>query len=131
MAARLKKNRALTLTAHLAPGLKAFLAALEPVRAGSDIVTVGNHPNPFNPETVVRVELDSDFFSGSDRLTVRVYDVRGALVRELYAGRPTASELRVRWDGRDRNGSEVASSIYFAVARAGNSLVTRKLILIR
>ena len=113
------------------PGLKAFLAALEPVRAGSDIVAVGSHPNPFNPETVVRVELDSDFLGDGERLTVRIYDVRGALVRELYAGRPDASELRVRWDGRDGNGREVASSTYFAVAKAGNSLMTRKLILIR
>ena len=54
----------------LVPGLKAFLAALKPVRSGSDIVAVGSHPNPFNPETVVRVKLDSDTPLGRFRWAV-------------------------------------------------------------
>src|SRR5262249_39478960 len=37
-----------------------------------------NRPNPFNPETVIPFSL-----SASGRVTVRVYDVRGRLVRTL------------------------------------------------
>ncbi|MEE9270128.1 MAG: hypothetical protein V3V49_07695 [Candidatus Krumholzibacteria bacterium] len=120
------------ISPELVPDLKGFFVALRPVLSGgSNIIRVGNYPNPFNPETVVRVELDVDFLARGELLTIRVYDVRGALVRELYGGRPTGLEVRVRWDGRDRNGTEVASATYFAVARVGNDMVSRKLLMIK
>jgi hypothetical protein len=120
------------LSPDLVPDLKDFIVALRPVPSGgSNIAEVGNFPNPFNPETVVRVELDADFHARGSLLTIRIYDVRGALVRELYSGRPTGQEVRVRWDGRDRNGTGVASATYFAVARVGNDTVSSKLLLIK
>jgi hypothetical protein len=47
-----------------------------------------------------------------EEVAIRVYDVRGRLV-----SRPrTDQEGRVRWDGRDSNGSPVASGLYFVRA---------------
>jgi hypothetical protein len=62
---------------------------------------------------------------------VRIYDVRGSLVRELYAGQPAGPDLRVPWDGRDGEGRQVASSTYFGVVEAGNARMTTKLLMIK
>lgn len=113
-------------------GLEEFLTGLSTSRPGAlDIAAVVNYPNPFNPETVVRVDLDPGFLARGERLTIAIYDVRGALVRDLYGARPKGQSVRVRWDGRDGRGNRVASSVYFAVARAGNARVTRKLLMIK
>ncbi len=65
------------------------------------------------------------------RVTVRVYDVTGALVRDLFAGGPEGSDLRVTWDGRDEKGRQVASSTYFGVVEAGGARMTTKLLMIK
>ena len=95
------------------------------------IVSFSNYPNPFNPQTELRASLSDEFFSTGERVTVRIYDVTGALVRELFGERPDGPEIRVMWDGRDRNGRQVASSTYFGVVDAGNARMTTKLLMIK
>jgi hypothetical protein len=108
-----------------------FLGLTDRQVAASSIVSVGSFPNPFNPQTELRVALSSDFLATSGVVTVRVYDVRGALVRELFAGRPDGADLRVPWDGRDQEGRQVASSTYFGVVEAGSARMTTKLLMIK
>ena len=69
-----------------------------------------NVPNPFNPRTrfEYRLEQDSD-------VQLRVYDVAGRLVRELFAGHREAGTHHAEWDGRDDLGGSVASGVYHAV----------------
>ena len=125
------ENTHLTRPEHV-PGLRAFFEKLN--AADYDvpfIVGVGNHPNPFNPVTELRVELAADFVATGEAVKVTVYDVRGARVRELFNGAPSSQQLRVTWDGRDHHGREVASQTYFAVVEAGNSRMTRKMLMIK
>jgi len=113
-------------------GLKEFFFRL--ATGTSDIpviVSFGNYPNPFNPQTELRIHLSTDFPATGERVTVRIYDVTGALVRELYAGHPTGPNMRVMWDGSDRNGRQVASSTYFGVVEAGDARMTTKLLMIK
>jgi len=113
-------------------GLKAFMLALTTRTAESPvIVSFSNFPNPFNPQTELRVELDPEFSAAAKPVTMRIYDVTGALVRELFAGRPMGPELRVTWDGRDQQGRQVASSTYFGVVEAGSARMTTKLLMIK
>ena len=95
------------------------------------IVSFDNYPNPFNPQTELRVRLGNDLLARGEPVTVRVYDVTGALVRDLYAGRPSGSEFQVTWDGRDEKGRQVASSTYFGVVEAGSARMTTKLLMIK
>jgi hypothetical protein len=112
-------------------GLKEFFGSLVAARvAGGPIVSVGNYPNPFNPSTQLRVVLDPDETTGRP-VTIDIYDVRGALVRELYTGPASSSELRVQWDGRDQRGAPVSSAVYFGVVRAGGTQKTHKLLLVK
>jgi hypothetical protein len=113
-------------------GLEEFCIGLtRRVPGPSAIASVTSYPNPFNPQTELRVALGSDYQATNAVVTVRIYDVRGALVRELYAGQPVGPDMRVPWDGRDGEGRQVASSTYFGVVEAGNARVTTKLLMIK
>ncbi len=43
---------------------------------------------------------------------LRIYDLRGRLVRRLATGDFPAGEQELRWDGRDASGHEAASGVY-------------------
>jgi hypothetical protein len=66
-----------------------------------------NHPNPFNPDTVIRFDLQ---VSGSVRLAV--YDINGRSVRTLVEGMLDAGSCSMRWDGREQSGALLPSGIY-------------------
>ncbi|NIM18950.1 MAG: hypothetical protein GTO51_01035 [Candidatus Latescibacteria bacterium] len=113
-------------------GLEAFFLSLKPVdRPAETIVALNGFPNPFNPRTQIRVELGNAFALGTDRLSIRIYDVNGALVRELYEGTPASREVRIDWNGAANNGTQVASATYFALVRAGEVRKTVKLLMLK
>jgi hypothetical protein len=113
-------------------GLEEFFASLEPATfEPKAIVALSNSPNPFNPYTEIHVELGDEFTPGFNRLSIRIYDVTGALVKDLYSGIPGTREVRLKWDGTSNNGDRVASAAYFARVRAGNEQMTTKLLLIK
>jgi len=116
----------------MVPGLYSFFAQLPlgDVVARS-IVSVNSYPNPFNPTTELHVSLSGEFYDTGDAVSVRIYDVRGAMVRELLDSRPASSDFRLLWDGRDDAGNQVASSTYFGVIQAGEEVVSRKLSMIK
>jgi len=67
-----------------------------------------NEPNPFAHGTRLSFALPSE-----QPVRVAVYDIAGRAVRTLFDGVAPAGESQLRWDGRDANGSEVASGVYF------------------
>lgn len=90
------------------------------------VVLDANWPNPFNPTTWIPFYLPAD-----GRASLRIYDVRGRLVRTLRDRRYEAGAHSVIWDGRDAVGKDAASGIYFCVLRAAGETRTRKLVLLR
>ena len=115
-------------------GLAPFFARLttsSAFDADAFIVGVSNFPNPFNPSTRIVVDVSGEFVATGQPLAVRVYDVRGALVRELYSQQPTGPQIVVTWDGRDHAGRLVASATYFGVAEAGSHAVAQKLLMVK
>jgi hypothetical protein len=84
------------------------------------------YPNPFNPTTTVSISLVSE-----TKVSLRVYDVRGTLVRTLKDESMPAGVHEVRWDGRDASGVTVATGIYFVRFMAGNHNETRKMVLLK
>lgn len=85
-----------------------------------------NYPNPFNPATSIAFYLASD-----SRATLVVYDVRGARMRGLVDGDLAAGRHVAAWDGRNDAGGQVGSGVYYYRLRAGNDLITRKLVIVR
>jgi flagellar hook assembly protein FlgD len=84
------------------------------------------HPNPFNPRVSVDWTLPRP-----GRLTVKVFDVRGALVRTLHDAVATATAGRLAWDGKDEDERGVPSGLYFVETRADGSVDVRKVTLLR
>ena len=85
-----------------------------------------NYPNPFNPVTTIEYETLS-----LARVTLRVYDVSGALVRTLADGTVPAGSHQARWDGTDDTGRAVASGVYYCRLQAGGESEARRMVLLK
>jgi hypothetical protein len=86
-----------------------------------------NIPNPFNPTTSIRYLVPD----GGGDVVIRVFDVKGQLVRTLRRGFESAGEKTVLWDGLDHRARPVASGLYFYRLDAPGFAETRKMLLLR
>ncbi len=65
-------------------------------------------PNPFNPATTIRFQLQ-----GPGTVDLTVHDLRGQVVRRLVQGQAMPQGPHgVRWDGRDQEARPVAAGVY-------------------
>ncbi len=92
----------------------------------AEAVLHANFPNPFNPMTTFSFELKY-----ADRAELTVIDARGRLVRTLVQGEQPAGHHEVVWDGRDDQGRQVASGVYYYRLRAAGLQYTRAATLIK
>lgn len=85
-----------------------------------------NHPNPFNPSTVISYYLPERV-----RLRLKVYNVEGGLIKTLVDGLESEGPKNVTWDGKDARGNPVGSGVYFYRLEAGREVQTKKMILLK
>ena len=85
-----------------------------------------NVPNPFNPQTTISFTLATD-----GPTSLRIFDLRGQLVRVLLDGPHDAGHFSVSWDGRDDTGRAVASGTYFSRLTGGDVVQQHKMMLVR
>ncbi|MGH1365445.1 MAG: FlgD immunoglobulin-like domain containing protein [Calditrichia bacterium] len=85
-----------------------------------------NYPNPFNPETTLRYDLQS-----SARVELTIFNLLGQKIRTLVSGKQGAGNYSVKWDGRAENNKQVASGVYIFRLKAGEFVQTRKMMLLR
>ena len=84
------------------------------------------YPNPFNPTANLRF-----FLPQSGRVSLRVFDLTGRVVRTLVAESAGRGFRTVVWNGRDQNGLPVASGLYLVELRAAHFHQVRKLMLLK
>lgn len=77
-----------------------------------------------------QAQLQLNLPYGAD-LTVKVYNLRGILVRELFQGRCEAGTRYLTWDGRDSRGRLAASGVYLVKARIGEVDLTARALVVR
>ncbi len=75
-----------------------------------------NHPNPFNPSTVISYSLKENSY-----ITFKVYNILGKEVTTLVSERQNAGSYSFTF-----NGSNLASGIYFYALYADGNLVSAK-----
>ncbi len=86
-----------------------------------------NHPNPFNPSTTLHFELPED-----GEVYLAVYDVEGRRVRTLLSERHLVAGLHTTvWDGRDEDGRELGSGVYFTLLVSGNVSDAGKMLMLK
>ncbi len=85
-----------------------------------------NAPNPFNPSTRISYTLARD-----TDVTLRIFDVRGRVVRTLVDGRQTAGTHEAEWDGRNATGGAAASGVYVYRLQAGGESQQRSMTLVK
>jgi hypothetical protein len=92
-------------------------------------LTMGqNYPNPFNPTTRIQVGVPADY---QGRMDLKVYNVRGQLVRTLFEGTKPPGFFTFEWDGTNTHGTPVSSGIYFARFQAGETVLTKKMVMLK
>jgi len=82
-----------------------------------------NYPNPFNPTTTITYQIPQ-----AGRVTLKIYNMLGQVVRILVDAEVAAGLHAVTWDGRDGKGEQVASGVYLYQLRGGETLMTRKML---
>jgi YD repeat-containing protein len=85
-----------------------------------------NVPNPFNPSTRIRIEVQT-----RQRVVVNVFDVRGRRVASLLDAMVAAGPTSVVWDGRDARGAAIPSGVYFARVRSERSTASIRMVMLR
>jgi hypothetical protein len=85
-----------------------------------------NFPNPFNPMTTLAFDMAQ---AGS--VTIKIYDVSGRLVATVLNAQKAIGRHTIEWNGKDANGSNVPSGIYFYRMKTAGYEATKKMILLR
>ncbi len=85
-----------------------------------------NYPNPFNPATTIRFDI-----AARSLVTLRVYDVNGAVVRTLVEQEMPAGSHVVEWNGRNDDGNPASSGVYFYRLTAPGFSDVRKMTLLK
>ena len=85
-----------------------------------------NYPNPFNSGTVIRFALPQ-----TQEVELAVYNLAGQKVATLVQGLRQAGSYAIHWDGRDDAERALATGMYLYKLRAGESVETKKLMLVR
>jgi hypothetical protein len=85
-----------------------------------------NVPNPFNPSTTIHYQI-----AQSGTVSLRIYDVSGALVRTLVDRSHNPGDYDARWDGRDALGKPVSSGVYFYRLETKGFTQTHRMVLLK
>lgn len=113
----LVRQCAVTLTVNgpsgVGPG--SYALALSPAR-----------PNPASGLTRLQYTLP-----GEGRVTLRIYGLRGEVVRTLVDGSRSAGVNSAAWDGRDGDGRSVAAGVYFVRLETFGRTLTQRLVWMR
>ncbi len=92
----------------------------------SYVLSISAYPNPFNPATTIRYTIPS-----RGRVTVSIYDTRGARVATIVDEEKPAGADTARWVGTNDSARGVSSGVYFARIEHNGATRTKKLVLLK
>ncbi len=90
------------------------------------VLTATHYPNPFNPQVRIDFSLPKQ-----GPVQLKVYDLKGGLVRTLLDEQHEAGPHHVIWDGTDDGGRASASGVYFYEVTAGMETVLGKVTMLK
>lgn len=86
----------------------------------------GNYPNPFTNNTIIPFELKE-----SKRIDLKVYNLNGSEIKVIADKMYNAGKYHLLWDGKDENGNQVSSGVYYYVLTIDNQIESKKMIYLK
>jgi hypothetical protein len=86
----------------------------------------GTYPNPFGRDVTLAFTLGRQ-----ERVSITIYDGRGARVCSVFNGSRPAGRHQVAWDGRDDGGRRVAAGVYYVQLVSGKYHSARNVVLLK
>lgn len=87
-------------------------------------VYINNYPNPFNPQTTIAYKLPEDVTN----LQLTIYNTKGQAVREFNLNQ---NQGNITWNGDTKSGTPAASGLYFAIIKADNVSISKKMLMMK
>jgi hypothetical protein len=92
---------------------------------------LSNYPNPFNPITTIKYEIDSNL----ENTIIEISNIKGQKVRELkiaHQGVINGKSGEIIWDGKNQAGALVGSGVYYyQLMTNGEKKAANKMLLIK
>ena len=85
-----------------------------------------NYPNPFNPSTKINYGLSDDGF-----YSLKVFDIRGKLVRVLFSGEAHKGSYSMTWDGKNNQGLNVPSGVYIYTLESRSGTLSKRMLFLK
>ncbi len=85
-----------------------------------------NSPNPFNPNTIIEFTLHK-----RSHVSLEIFNILGQRVKTLIEENRPAGTYSIIWDGKDQDGDETASGVYFYRIKAGDFCESKKMLLLK
>ena len=85
-----------------------------------------NYPNPFNPKTIIRIDLSKETIISLD-----IYDISGQHITNLNKGLRDAGFYKIEWDGKNTDGISLPAGIYFCTLSFENIKFSHKMVLLK
>ena len=98
----------------------------DPVMTPAVPISLTNYPNPFRDQTQVCVKLED-----AAPLTLKIYNIRGQLVRTIRQEEAIRGDNYFIWDGRDSNNHSCATGVYYLKAETASSNATLRTLRIK
>ncbi|MBC8525291.1 MAG: T9SS type A sorting domain-containing protein [Candidatus Cloacimonetes bacterium] len=90
-----------------------------------------NYPNPFSSSTIISFNLATNYTNLHEQARIRIYNIKGQLVKTFRIPNPESQTPNIVWDGKDENGKNVSSGIYLYNLSVGKKNITKKMIILR
>lgn len=88
----------------------------DPVMTPAVPISLTNYPNPFRDQTQICVKLED-----AAPLTLKIYNIRGQLVRTIRQEEAIRGDNYFIWDGKDSSNRNCATGVYYLRAETASS----------
>jgi len=116
-------------------GSEPWVSNDDPVAPEIPSIKLVAYPNPFQKTTTIKMSIPVEYanrMTGNNNACLDIYSIKGQKVKMISVDITSSFEQVTVWDGRDNNGNNCATGLYFLNLKLdGKQVVSRKVTLIK